>query len=205
MFEPLIKSPIPGIPCSVAPTPTPLERLGVHRPLVLRNLNAELGVHQSQSEMVRINMYKVSFLTVFCLGAIAVGTQGLCDETTFSGNASWYGKELQGKKTASGELFDMNQLTGAHRTLPLKSKVLVENPKNGKSTIIEVNDRGPFAKKRVMDLSRHGADQLGYLSNGSAHLDFTPIHKAVKATSTSTEMKAPAKNSSQTKDLPNQP
>ena len=92
---------------------------------------------------------------------------------TFSGNASWYGAQFHGKKTASGELFDMFKVTGAHRTLHLPTKVLAENPRNGKSTVVRVNDRGPFVHTRVMDLSRQGAIELGYLSRGTAYLEFT--------------------------------
>jgi rare lipoprotein A len=97
------------------------------------------------------------------------------EEVTFSGNASWYGIPFHGRKTASGQIYDMNKLTAAHKTLPFFTKVLVENPKNGKSIFIVVNDRGPFVKSRVMDLSRKGAEDLGYLSRGTAQLDFTVL------------------------------
>ena len=122
--------------------------------------------------------------TLACLAIISVAgsaSAALADDPPFSGNASWYGARFNGKKTASGELFDMNKLSGAHKTLPLGSKVLIENPKNGKSTVVKVNDRGPFVRTRVMDLSRAGADNLGYLSHGTAHLDFTPISKKSSA------------------------
>jgi rare lipoprotein A (peptidoglycan hydrolase) len=99
----------------------------------------------------------------------------------FSGNASWYGVPFHGKKTASGEIFDMNKLSGAHKTLPMMTKVMVENPKTGKSTVIKVNDRGPFVKTRVMDLSRGGAKELGYLDHGTAYLDFTVLPKSAKS------------------------
>jgi rare lipoprotein A len=101
-------------------------------------------------------------------------------EDTFSGNASWYGLPFNGKKTASGEIFDMNKLSGAHKTLPLLSKVMVENPKTGQAVVVKVNDRGPYVKTRVMDLSREGARQLGYLSHGTAFLDFTVLPKSGK-------------------------
>jgi rare lipoprotein A len=75
----------------------------------------------------------------------------------------------------------MNHLSGAHRTLPLQTKVMVENPKTGKSAIVRVNDRGPFVKSRVMDLSRQGARDLGYIDHGTAYLDFTVLPKSSKA------------------------
>jgi rare lipoprotein A len=74
-------------------------------------------------------------------------------KNTFSGNCSWYGKEFDGRKTASGEIFDIRKATAAHRRLPFYTKVLIENPKTGKSCIIKINDRGPFVKTRVLDLS----------------------------------------------------
>lgn len=114
---------------------------------------------------------------------LTAATAVYADDQTFSGNASWYGIPFHGKKTASGEIFDMNKLSGAHKTMPLLTKVLVENPKNGKSTVIKVNDRGPYVKTRVMDLSRKGADNLGYLSHGTAHLDFTVLGKNASAAS----------------------
>lgn len=125
---------------------------------------------------------KIAKLNVLiCLAVQSIGRMAFADEASFSGNASWYGKPFHGRKTASGEIFDMNKLTSAHKTLPLMTKVLVENPKNGKSAIVKVNDRGPYVKTRVMDLSRQGADNLGYLSHGTAHLDFTPIGKGKSA------------------------
>src|SRR5437016_9540835 len=75
------------------------------------------------------------------------------------GNASWYGKQFHGRITASGEDFDMFELTAAHRQLPLGSYVKVTNLRNGKWIIVRVNDRGPFVKGRIMDLS-YGASRM---------------------------------------------
>ncbi len=90
---------------------------------------------------------------------------------TFSGNVSWYGPGFNGRKTASGEKFDMNKLTCAHLTLPFGKRVLVEDPRTGDSVIVRVNDRGPYVRTRVMDLSREGARQLGTLGRGTAFVD----------------------------------
>jgi rare lipoprotein A len=84
------------------------------------------------------------------------------------GNASWYGREFQGKKTASGEKFNMNDLTAAHKTLPLGSVVLVKNLENGKTVKVRINDRGPFAKNRIIDLSHAAAKKLDMISSGEA-------------------------------------
>lgn len=84
------------------------------------------------------------------------------------GNASWYGREFQGKKTASGEKFNMNDFTAAHKTLPLGSVVLVKNLENGKTVKVRINDRGPFAKGRIIDLSHAAAKKLDMVSAGEA-------------------------------------
>ena len=78
-----------------------------------------------------------------------------------TGIASWYGPGFHGKPTASGETFDMHALTAAHPTLPLNSYLHVTNLENGKQIIVRLNDRGPFAKKRIIDLSKASADKLG--------------------------------------------
>lgn len=84
------------------------------------------------------------------------------------GMASWYGKDFHAKYTANGEVYDMNTLTAAHRTLPLPSIVRVTNLENGRSVILRVNDRGPFAKSRILDVSKHGAQLLGFQNQGTA-------------------------------------
>lgn len=83
-----------------------------------------------------------------------------------SGLASWYGKALHGKKTASGERFDMHALTAAHPSLPLGSHALITNPNNGKSVVVRINDRGPFHGKRVLDLSYAAAKAVGIAERG---------------------------------------
>ena len=77
-----------------------------------------------------------------------------------TGLASWYGKPFHGRRTASGEVYDMNAMTAAHKTMPLPSYALVRNPANGRQVVVKVNDRGPFVKGRVIDLSRAAARKL---------------------------------------------
>ena len=83
-----------------------------------------------------------------------------------AGMASWYGSAFQGRRTASGERFDMNQLTAAHKTLPLGTVVQVRNPLNGKTVDVTINDRGPFIKGRIIDLSYRAALALGIVQAG---------------------------------------
>ena len=84
------------------------------------------------------------------------------------GMASYYGHELAGNRTASGERFNPKALTAAHRTLPLGSKLKVTNKKNGKSVIVRVNDRGPFVRKRLIDLSLGAAQKISMVAAGHA-------------------------------------
>ena len=87
-----------------------------------------------------------------------------------TGVASWYGPKFHGKRTANGEIFDMNDLTAAHGTLPLPSLVQVTNLENGRALKLRVNDRGPFAHGRIIDVSRRGAQLLGFARNGTARV-----------------------------------
>lgn len=82
------------------------------------------------------------------------------------GQASWYGSYHHGRSTSTGERFDMNALTAAHKTLPLPSLVEVTNRANGRRVILRVNDRGPFVDGRIIDLSRGAAEELGLLQQG---------------------------------------
>lgn len=87
---------------------------------------------------------------------------------TETGIGSWYGPKFHGKPTANGETFDQNLVTAAHRTLPLPSLVRVTNLDNGRSIKVRVNDRGPFAHSRIIDMSRKGAQLLGFQRQGTA-------------------------------------
>ncbi|MDR0484736.1 MAG: septal ring lytic transglycosylase RlpA family protein, partial [Alphaproteobacteria bacterium] len=92
------------------------------------------------------------------------------DDYDVIGIASWYGDQFHGKKTANGELFDMEELTAAHPTLPLPSFVEVTNVENGKKVILRVNDRGPFSKNRSIDISKKGAEILGFENQGTTNV-----------------------------------
>ncbi|MEL6289919.1 MAG: septal ring lytic transglycosylase RlpA family protein, partial [Pseudomonadota bacterium] len=86
------------------------------------------------------------------------------------GIASWYGDKFHGRLTANGEVFDMNRLTAAHPTLPLPSLVRVTNLENGRVVLVRVNDRGPYAHDRIIDLSRRVAGELGMRNQGTARV-----------------------------------
>ncbi|HEV7314627.1 septal ring lytic transglycosylase RlpA family protein [Sphingopyxis sp.] len=93
------------------------------------------------------------------------------EETEIGGGmASYYGNELAGNRTASGERFDPGQLTAAHRSLPFGSMVRVTNTSNGDSVIVRINDRGPFAHGRVIDVSQAAAREIGMHRSGTARV-----------------------------------
>jgi rare lipoprotein A len=87
-----------------------------------------------------------------------------------TGIASWYGHQFNGHKTANGDRFDMNAMTAAHRTLPLSCFIRVTNKDNGKSVIVKVNDRGPYAGNRILDLSYAAAEKLGIANKGMGNV-----------------------------------
>lgn len=87
-----------------------------------------------------------------------------------TGLASWYGEQFQGNPTASGEVYDMNELTAAHRTLPLGTELKVTNLRNNHSLIVRINDRGPFIQNRLLDVSMAAARKLGFLGSGLARV-----------------------------------
>jgi len=94
-----------------------------------------------------------------------------------TGVASWYGPGFQGKKTANGETFDTQKFTAAHRTLPFGTILIVENQVNGKAVQVRVNDRGPFAKNRIIDLSKAAAGQLEMINAGTAKVKLYLVNK----------------------------
>jgi rare lipoprotein A len=85
-----------------------------------------------------------------------------------TGVASWYGGEFQGRPTASGEVFETNDMTAAHRTLPFGTNVMVTNLRNDRSVVVRINDRGPFVRGRIIDLSYAAARVLGIVGAGTA-------------------------------------
>jgi rare lipoprotein A len=92
------------------------------------------------------------------------------------GLASWYGARHAGHRTASGERFDPDALTAAHRTLPFGSRVRVTNVENGRSVVVRINDRGPFAEGRVIDLSEAAARAIGITESGLARVRLDVLH-----------------------------
>lgn len=93
-----------------------------------------------------------------------------------SGVASWYGADYHGTQTANGEIYDMNSMTAAHKTLPFGSTVRVVNKDNGRYVTVRINNRGPFVEGRVIDLSRRAALEIGIFQKGLAPVDLYLIN-----------------------------
>jgi len=102
-------------------------------------------------------------------------TPSVSESPMGQGEASYYGSELAGNRTASGERFDPDRLTAAHRTLPLGSKVRVTNPRTGASVIVRINDRGPFHGNRVIDLSTAAARTIGLIRSGTGRVNLALV------------------------------
>lgn len=96
------------------------------------------------------------------------------------GKGSWYGPGFHQRRTANGELYDMNAMTAAHKTLPFGTMVLVKSPTTGKSVVVRINDRGPYAKGRVIDLSRAAAAKLGVHNKGTYSVVLYKLPKSQK-------------------------
>lgn len=96
---------------------------------------------------------------------------------TQQGAASYYADKFHGRRTASGERFDNNALTAAHRTLPMGTKIRVTNKRNGESVVVEINDRGPHVKGRLLDLSKRAARDLRMINSGVAHVQLEVLSR----------------------------
>lgn len=101
-------------------------------------------------------------------GATVTGRIGKASANLLSGLASWYGEVWQGRKTSSGEMFDKDQMTACHRTLPFGTLVRVVNLRNHRSVVVKINDRGNLSSRRVIDLSSAAAEKIGLLQAGLA-------------------------------------
>jgi len=105
-----------------------------------------------------------------CGGAVSPPMTSVSTGWSEQGVASWYGPGFHGKRTASGEVYDMDDMTAAHKRLPFGTRVRVHNRDNGRETVVRINDRGPFVDGRIIDLSRAAAREIGMLGTGTARV-----------------------------------
>jgi len=148
-------------------------------------VDATLPKGESRGKTIRMRIKKM-ILGVLCALMCVCGTTN-AQKIQDKGIASYYGKTLHGRKTSSGERFDMHAMTCAHRTLPFGTVLKVRDTKTGKEVHVRVTDRGPFGKGRVVDLSYGAAKKLGIVSRGIAQVEIT----AMPAGSKVEELNAP--------------
>lgn len=111
-------------------------------------------------------------VAIFIVGSVYAQNDSIPKKKlkTQKGNASYYARKFEGRRTASGERYRRKLLTAAHRTLPFNTRVKVTNPKNGRWVIVRINDRGPFHKKRIIDVSERAARHLGIYGHGHSRV-----------------------------------
>lgn len=139
------------------------------------------GPGESGAEAAAVPVYNGTELPRFQPSVEAFAASSISDEIALveeavfervgGGEASWYGKQFAGRRTASGERFDPAELTAAHRTLPFGTKVRVTNARNGDSVVVRINDRGPYAHNRVIDLSHAAAREIGIVGAGRGEVE----------------------------------
>lgn len=135
---------------------------GPDRPIDWTQVKPVIPKHEQKSRYGNPVSYEVAGSTYHVLAS--------SNKYKLKGVASWYGTKFHGRRTSSGETYDMLQLTAAHKTLPIPCYVKVTNLDNGKILVVRVNDRGPFVKSRIIDLSYAAAHQLGMAEKGTANV-----------------------------------
>jgi rare lipoprotein A len=112
---------------------------------------------------------KINYTALVLILSFFLPLSGLSFERYIQyGNASWYGRKFHGKKTASGERFNKQSFTGAHKQLPFGTIIRVTNLRNGRDVYVRINDRGPFVSGRIVDISRAAAEAIGFRKRGVA-------------------------------------
>ncbi|MFC4293198.1 septal ring lytic transglycosylase RlpA family protein [Sphingorhabdus arenilitoris] len=117
-----------------------------------------------------MKMLKIVAVAALLTGGVPLLAQSASIMELGSGMASYYGKELAGNRTANGERFDPSGMTAAHRTLPFGAQVRVTNLSNGRDVVVRINDRGPFARGRIIDISHAAAVEIGMVRSGHARV-----------------------------------
>jgi rare lipoprotein A len=151
--------------------------LNTYQPASWRSSEPKRYVHKNENRRENWKNYKVG-------GPYQISGQWYYPKEDVNykevGMASWYGAKFHNKKTANGEIFDRHLMTAAHRTLPLPSMVRVTNLENGRSVLVRVNDRGPFAKDRIIDMSERAAAELGFHEQGTTRVKVEFDRKATE-------------------------
>ena len=136
-------------------------------------------MHKASNIILRLLLFAVSITMITSCGIVRETTVIPSEKGAILGQgvASWYGPDFHGKATANGEIYNMNDLTAAHRTLPFNTVVLVENLENGRSVVVRINDRGPYVDNRIIDLSRQAAREIDMINAGIAPVELFLIEE----------------------------
>lgn len=132
------------------------------------------GDNLGRSSATRVLIAALPLLLTAACSANRPSSEASFGRPMQSGMASWYGPGFHGRTTASGERYDMYDLTAAHPTLPFGTRLRVRNARTGQTVVVRVNDRGPFKKKRILDLSYTAARQVGVFAPGTAYVELYP-------------------------------
>ena len=133
------------------------------------------GFSLKQSPKKVSHSFPVIFPLLACLFFLASATPSFARSHALEGKASWYGTTAHGKKTASGTIFNRYDFTAAHKTLPFGTVIRVHNLENGKNILVDITDRGPFKKGRIVDISFKAAEVMGLLDSGIAPVVVEPV------------------------------
>lgn len=135
--------------------------------------------HSNKNYNIKKNM-NIKLISTFLV--IFLSISSLFSQNTYieKGKASYYGDEFNGKKTTSGEIYNMNDYTAAHRTLPFGTKVKVTNIKNNKTVIVRINDRGPFKHGRIIDLSKAAAKEIDLIKYGVVEVKIETVSDKIE-------------------------
>jgi rare lipoprotein A len=136
-----------------------------------------MAVYMLKSTLKKVLALAISALMVASLSACGTGPEvRQAPRYQAEGLASYYGKKFHGRRTASGERFNMNAMTAAHRSLEFGTRVKVTNLKNKRSVTVRINDRGPFKRGRIIDLSYAAANKIGMLADGVVRVRVTVLN-----------------------------
>ena len=147
--------------------PAVIKDSGPIHPVDVSHIQDAVVKNEPKSRFGNPDYYEIAGKRYFVLSS-AVGY-------TETGKGSWYGRKFHGRRTSSGEPYDMYAMTAAHKTLPLPTYLQVTNLENGKQVVVKVNDRGPFHGNRIVDLSYAAAVKLGYANKGTAELEIKAL------------------------------
>ena len=151
--------------------PTVIRDSGPDYPVDVSHVKDAIVKKEARSRYGNPDYYEISGKRYYVLNS-SVGFRQ-------QGVGSWYGRKFHGRRTSSGETYDMYKMTAAHTTLPLPTYVQVTNLENGKTVVVKVNDRGPFHDNRIIDLSYTAATKLGYINKGTARVELLALTPGV--------------------------